>query len=70
MNSIISQVQALAENANEATRRDILDGLRNLASVGRTEKDMFTANNIIKYLSDPGVQSAVYHKYAFFTFIG
>ncbi|KAJ5612656.1 hypothetical protein N7510_005850 [Penicillium lagena] len=121
MDSIISQVQALAENANESTRRDILDGLRNLASslessqdtvqriayvhfqpvlirvgldlkifnrlsevdtplsvselsgetgaaptllvgvIRETEKDMFTANNITKYLSDPGVQSAVYH---------
>jgi hypothetical protein len=30
MDSIISQVQDLAENANEATRRDILDSLRNL----------------------------------------
>lgn len=56
----------MAENANEATRRDILDGLRDLSSVGvirENEKDMFTANNIIKYLSDSRVESAVYHKY-------
>jgi hypothetical protein len=39
--------------------------LRYLAPVGTTKettKDTFAANNITMHLSDPGAESAVYHK--------
>ena len=50
MDALFSQIRVLAENANEAARKQILDGLRDLSYSIETPQD--SIQRIIFYVSN------------------